>query len=88
MTRPAPKDAERNIRTNETRPRRQKQLNDRGNKCTTSKSITFAASVKTFDVEAAAGSKETALRLICRALIRLYLHDCEGPTHGERLGVL
>jgi len=67
---------------------RRRSLNSPGKKCTTSKPSTLAVSVRTLDVEPARGSKDAALRLICRAMIRLYLRDCGDPTDGERLGVL
>ncbi len=84
----AAKGAKRNAHVDDVGHRRRRLLNSRGEKCTTSKPSTLAVSVKTLDVEAAAGSKDAALRLICRAMIRLYLRDCGDRTDGERLGVL
>ena len=79
---------ERKARVGVVDPRRSRTLNGRGEKCTTSKRSTLAVSIKTLDVEPGTGSKDAALRLICRAMIRLYLQDCEDPMDGERLGIL
>jgi len=45
-------------------------------------------SVKTLEAEQAAGDRQKALRLVCRAMIRLYLQSKGNPTNGKRLGVL
>jgi len=51
-------------------------------------SPTIAVSVKTLDTEQTASSKQKALRLFCRAMIRLYLQDNGNPENGQGLGVL
>jgi len=48
----------------------------------------IAVSVKTLDTEQTACDKQKALRLFCRAMIRLYLQDTGNPEHGKRLGIL
>jgi len=48
----------------------------------------IAVSVKTLDVEQAARDRQRALRLFCRAMIRLYLQDKGNPKNGKCLGVL
>jgi hypothetical protein len=40
-----------------------------------SSSLAIAVSVKTLETEQSASQKESALRLVCRALLRLYLRD-------------
>jgi hypothetical protein len=65
-----------------------RELNGRAEKCTTSARVPLTVSVGIRDVEPVAGSNEAALRLVCRAMVRLYLQDCEDPMHGKRLGVL
>ena len=45
-------------------------------------------SVKVLDAEQTAGSKQNALRLFCRAMIRLYIQDNGNPENGKRLGIL
>jgi hypothetical protein len=51
-------------------------------------STKIAVSVKTLDTAQRAGEKQRALRLFCRAMIRLYLQDHGNPENGKRLGVL
>ena len=63
-------------------------LKGRRERCTTTRPVALTVSVKTLDVEPAAVSKDAALRLLCRAMIRLYLHDYGDPVNGERVGVL
>ncbi len=53
-----------------------------------STSLKIAVSVKTLDTEQTASQKQKALRLFCRAMIRLYLQDTSNPDHGKRLGIL
>ena len=53
-----------------------------------SSSPKIAVSVKTLDAEQAASNKQKALRLFCRAMIRLYLQDHGNPENGKGLGVL
>jgi hypothetical protein len=53
-----------------------------------SSSLTIAVSIKTLDAEQTASAREKALRLFCRAMIRLYLQDNGNPENGKRLGVL
>lgn len=48
----------------------------------------MAVSVKTLDAEQAARDRQKALRLFCRAMIRLYLQDKGNPKNGKSLGVL
>jgi hypothetical protein len=48
----------------------------------------LAVSVKTLDTAQTASDKQKALRLFCRAMIRLYLNDSGNPENGKRLGVL
>lgn len=50
---------------------------------------TIAFAVRSVGTEQTASQKEKALRLFCRAMIRLYLQDnTEKPQNGKRLGVL
>jgi hypothetical protein len=56
-----------------------KSLKRLGKICTTSRPVVLAVSVRTLDAETPAGSKDIALRLLCRAMIRLYLRDCGDP---------
>lgn len=51
-------------------------------------STKIAVSIKTLDTEQRAGDKQKALRLFCRAMIRLYLQGHGDPENGKRLGVL
>jgi len=51
-------------------------------------SSTIAVSVKTRDAEQTVSGKQKALRLFCRAMIRLYLQDSGNPENGKGLGVL
>ena len=53
-----------------------------------SSSLAIAVSVKTLEAEQTAGDKQKALRLFCRAMIRLYLQDHGNPDNGKSLGVL
>lgn len=46
------------------------------------------ASVRTCDFEETASKKHVALRLLCRAMIRLYLNDSTTSTNGKGLGIL
>lgn len=48
----------------------------------------IAVSIKILDTEQRAGDKQKALRLFCRAMIRLYLQEHGNPENGKRLGVL
>ena len=48
----------------------------------------IAVSVNTLSEEQNASSKQKALRLFCRAMIRLYLQDNGNPKNGKRLGIL
>jgi hypothetical protein len=48
----------------------------------------ISSSMKHLDREQSIGAKEKALRLFCRALIRLYLKDQGSDTDGNRLGIL
>jgi hypothetical protein len=48
----------------------------------------IAVSVKTLEAEQTADSKRKAMRLFCRAMIRLYLRDNEDPDIGNSLGIL
>lgn len=48
----------------------------------------IVAHVKTLDVEQTASSRQKALRLFCRAMIRLYFQDNEDPKNGKSLGIL
>ena len=84
----ASNESDRNAPAGGARRRSQKLLNGRGEKGTTLTSSTLAVSIKTLDAEQTASSKQTARRLVCRAMIRLYLQDHGNPEHGERLGVL
>jgi hypothetical protein len=45
-------------------------------------------SVKLMEMEQTADMNQTAIRLICRAMIRLYLRDHGNPDCGNSLGVL
>jgi hypothetical protein len=49
---------------------------------------TFTVTAQTFDAEQTASCKQKAVRLFCRAMIRLYLKDHGNREHGKRLGVL
>jgi hypothetical protein len=51
-------------------------------------SVAISVSAKTINTAQSANSKQTALRLLCRAMIRLYLQDHGKPDDGERLGIL
>jgi hypothetical protein len=55
-----------------------------------SKSATAAigVAVTTLDTEQSTNAKNKALRLFCRALIRLYLQDRAKTENGKRLGIL
>jgi hypothetical protein len=46
----------------------------------------LAVSFKTLDREQCSGDKQKALRLFCRAMIRVYLLDKQ--QNGKRLGIL
>jgi hypothetical protein len=48
----------------------------------------IAVSVKTLDTDQTASHKHKALRLFCRAMIRLYLQDNAKPENGKSLGIL
>ena len=48
----------------------------------------IAVSVKTLEGEQTADSKRKAVRLYCRAMIRLYLRDNGNPDIGNSLGLL
>jgi hypothetical protein len=48
----------------------------------------IAVSIKTVDAEQTASAKQKALRLFCRAIIRLYIRDHGSPELGKRLGIL
>jgi hypothetical protein len=48
----------------------------------------MAVSVKTLTAEQTASAKQKALRLFCRAMIRLYLQDNRNPENGKCLGIL
>jgi hypothetical protein len=50
--------------------------------------VTIAVSVKAVDTEQTAGDKRKALRLFCRAMIRLYLQDNAKDRNGKSLGIL
>jgi hypothetical protein len=54
----------------------------------TSSGLAIAVSIKTIDTAQSASSKQAALRLFSRAMIRLYLQDRGNPNNGERIGVL
>ena len=49
---------------------------------------TIAVSVKALDAAQTGSNKQKALRLVCRAMIRLYLQDNGKPEHGKGLGIL
>ena len=49
---------------------------------------TITVSVKTIEAEQAARDRQKALRLFCRAMIRLYLQDNGECKNGKSLGVL
>ena len=51
-------------------------------------STRIAVTFKTLETEQTAGDKQKALRLFCRAMIRLYLQDHGSPENGKRLGIL
>jgi hypothetical protein len=51
-------------------------------------SPSIAVSVKTLTSEQTVSAKQKALRLFCRAMIRLYLQDNGKPENGKRLGIL
>jgi hypothetical protein len=48
----------------------------------------LTVSVKTLEAEQTADSKRKAIRLFCRAMIRLYLRDNKEPDIGNSLGIL
>ena len=48
----------------------------------------IAISVKTLEAEQTLVAKQRALRLFCRAMIRLYLQHNSKSRNGKRLGVL
>ena len=48
----------------------------------------IVVSVKTLDAEQTTESKRKAVRLFCRAMIRLYLRDHGKPDIGNSLGIL
>jgi hypothetical protein len=49
----------------------------------------ISVSVKTLEAEQTPAAKAEALRLFCRALIRLYLKDhASNPENGKGLGIL
>ena len=50
--------------------------------------LTVAVSISTLDAEQTASAKQKALRLFCRAMIRLYIQDNGDPENGKRLGIL
>lgn len=50
--------------------------------------LAIAVSVKTLDAEQTADSKRKAVRLFCRAMLRLYLRDNEDSDIGNSLGIL
>lgn len=66
------------------------KLNEPPRNSRVSKRATAAVSItqKQLDTEQSMGDKQRALRLFCRALIRLYLQDSEGSSHDKGLGVL
>ena len=55
-------------------------------RCTTTPAL--VVSVNTADVEIDRHSHESALRLYCRAMLRLYFKECGDSNNGERVGVL
>ena len=69
---------------------RPKQLIERPqiSKVLRSSRLAVTVSVKTVDAEQTTSSKAKALRLFCRAMIRLYLKDNGNPNNGKGLGVL
>jgi hypothetical protein len=48
----------------------------------------IAVSITTLDAEQTESTRRKAIRLFCRAMIRLYLQDHENRENGKRLGVL
>ena len=54
----------------------------------TSKKPSVTVSLRTLDVEQRAESKEKAIRLVCRAMIRLYLEENRNLEHGKSVGIL
>ena len=69
---------------------RPRQLIERPKMSRVSSSLrsTIAVSVKTLDTEQTVSKRQKALRLFCRAMIRLYLQDNGNPENGKSLGVL
>lgn len=57
-------------------------------KVSESSRVTIAVSVKAVDTEQTAGDKRKALRLFCRAMIRLYLQDNAKDRNGKSMGIL
>jgi hypothetical protein len=57
-------------------------------KVSASSSPAIAVSVRTLEAEQTASDRQKALRLFCRAMIRLYIQDQGNPDHGTSLGVL
>ena len=53
-----------------------------------SSSPKIAVIIKTLNAEQTVSNQQTALRLFCRAMIRLYHQDRGNPENGKSLGVL
>jgi hypothetical protein len=54
----------------------------------TFKKPSVTVSLRTLDIEQRAESKEKAIRLLCRAMVRLYLEENRNHENGKGLGVL
>ena len=69
---------------------RAKRLNQEAkiSKVFTSSNFPIEVSIRTLDVEQTEANKQKALRLYCRAMIRLYLQDHGHPENGKSLGIL
>jgi hypothetical protein len=63
-------------------------LRSKKSKVSKSSSQAITVSVKTLESEQTAVSRQKALRLFCRAMIRLYIQDQGKPEDGKRLGLL
>jgi hypothetical protein len=69
---------------------KQKHLTERPKNSKVLRSLAprLTVSIKTLDAEQTTSSKQKAIRLFCRAMIRLHLQDHGNPENGKRLGVL
>lgn len=57
-------------------------------KVTGPQSFRIGTATKTLDTEQTTSQRQKAVRLYCRAMIRLYLQDTDHPQNGKGLGLL